>query len=161
MEEDVNNKLKIKAKADSLEGRSNAIVVSFDFGWLAKLKRGSFSWVLRKRIPTSITPEYLYFHINSPLSALTARARIFEARPITRQEALAEKSKLDLKESEILDYFDKSDSMGVYLLGDIDLFSLPISVAEIANHMVYNPPQSFFILSKDAVSILDRICKFK
>jgi predicted transcriptional regulator len=148
---------KRKAKAENESERSDSIVVSFDHVWLERLHTKSFCWVLRKRIPASCSPETMYIHVNAPVSAVAAQAHLEEVRRIPLSEAIANRAKLDLSESEIIKYFSGEESVGLYVLGDIRVLDEPISVAEIRKEMIYNPPQSFFILSNEAKRTIDHL----
>ena len=63
----------IIAKATSPETRSDAIVVSFHAGYFDDVINGVITAVIRKRIPRSASPRWLYFYFNAPRSVLAAR----------------------------------------------------------------------------------------
>ena len=152
---------RILAKAVDPESRSEAIVVSFGSEWDESLRGKRFTAVIRKRVPASTQPRWLYFHINAPKSAICARAEILSVEMIDRSEALQIKRELDLSEERILKYFEGQESMGCYRLGKIVFSDGDVTTEQISAHMVYYPPQSFFVLSKDAKEILDRLCGFQ
>jgi hypothetical protein len=151
----------VLAKAVNPAARSEAIVVSFGSEWYASLRSGRFTAVIRKRVPASTQPHWLYFHINSPKSAICARADILAVEKIDRSKALQIKRELDLSEDRILDYFGRRESMGCYRLGKISYPDREVTSGQIVEHMVYYPPQSFFVLSKHGKELLDRLCGFR
>lgn len=157
----MNSPHRILAKAVDPESRSEAIVVSFGSEWYESLRARRFTAVIRKRVPASIQPRWLYFHINSPKSAICARAEIHSVEIIDRASALQIRRELDISQEQILDYFGGQTSMGCYRLGKIFLPDREVAGEQISAHMVYHAPQSFFMLSKDAKELLDRLCGFK
>lgn len=157
----MNSAHRILAKAVAPESQSEAIVVSFGSEWYESLRGKQFTAVIRKRIPANTRPSWLYFHINSPKSAICARAEILSIEKITRSRALQIRRELDLSEEQILKYFGRHESMGCYRLGRIAYPDKDVTSTQIAEQMVYHPPQSFFVLSKEAKKILDGLCGFK
>src|SRR5262245_198416 len=100
----MNSRELIRATATDEDRRSEAIVVSFRSEWYNKLRRGTFSAIIRTCVPTRIEPRWLYFHINRPISAICGRAPIRSIRTISRELALALASELDLSASTIEEY---------------------------------------------------------
>ena len=154
----MSNATRMLAKAVSRESRSEAIVVSFGSEWYDSLRGKRFTAVIRKRVPSNFQPRFLYFHMNSPRSAICARAEILSVEVIDRARALEIRHELDLSEEQILRYFGALESMGCYRLGQIFFPDSDVTSEQIAAHMVYHPPQSFFVLSNDAKDLLDRLC---
>ena len=152
---------RILAKAVDPGSRSEAIVVSFGSEWYESLRGRRFTAVIRKRVPVSIQPRWLYIHINKPKSAICARAEIRAVEMIDRSSALKMWRELDLSEEQILNYLGGQASIGCYRLGEILYPDGDVAVEQISAHMVYYAPQSFFVLSKDAKELLDRLCEFK
>jgi hypothetical protein len=109
--------LKIAAKAADVQSRSDAIVVSFGSEWYDGLKDRKFSAVIRKRIPTSFMPRWLYFHINSPKSAICARAEILSMGEINNAQATRMTRTLDLSTDRIQAYLKSARTIGCYTLG--------------------------------------------
>lgn len=157
----MNSNRRIPAKAVDPESRSDAIVVSFGWEWYESLRAKRFTAAIRKRVPASTQPRWLYFHMNSPKSAVCARAEILSIEMIDRSGAVLIRRELDLSEERILKYFGERGSMGCYRLGKIAFPEREVTSDQIAAHMVYHPPQSFFVLSKDAKKALDRLCGFR
>jgi hypothetical protein len=152
---------RILAKAVDSESRSDAIVVSFGSEWYESLRHKRFTSVIRKRVPTSIKPRWLYFHINAPKSAVCARAEIRSIENINCARAIQIARELDLSEEEVRNYFGEQELVGCYRLGKISFSNREVTVEEIAAHLIYHPPQSFFVLSKAAKELLDEICSFR
>ncbi len=154
------NTHRMVAKAVNTEARSDAIVVSFGAEWYESLRAKRFTAVIRKRVPTSIKPRWLYFHMNSPKSAICARAEVVSVEMIDRERALQISRELNLPEEQIIKYFGSQEWMGCYRLGEIDFPERDMTHHQLAVHMVYHPPQSFFVLSKNGREVLDSLCGF-
>ena len=68
---------------------------------------------------------------------------------------------LDLSEDTIRQYYGRQESVGCYYLGEILLLAKDVKVSEFAaQRLIYYPPQSFFVLSKEGKNLLDRLCHF-
>lgn len=143
------------AKAVTKDEQSDAIVVSFNSDCDKKLLDGSFSAVIRKRIPRSVAPKWLYLHINSPVSAICGRARIKTIKDISLDEALAISNQLDLAPDVIRKYVGYAESIGCYLLSDIQTIPHKLKTEVIRDSLDYYPPQSFMVLAKHAKRIID------
>ena len=152
---------RILAKAETPENRSDAIVVSFDNIWYAPLHRHGFSAIIRKRVPTRFKPSWIYFHINAPKSAICARAPLKRIDHVDLKSVIDMKEFLGLSRDEIIKYVGPSASIGVYILERIDLAPVEVSINQLAEHLIYHPPQSFFALSTPAKTVVDRLCAFQ
>ena len=155
------NSSRIIAKALNLESKSDAIVVSFGSEWYESLRGKRFTSVIRKRVPATTKPHWLYFHINSPVSAICGRAEIISVNTIDRATSLDIRRELDLSKEQILSYFGRQETMGRYELGRVLFPEKELSTEQISAHMVYHPPQSFVALSNDAKKLLDQLCGFQ
>ncbi len=151
----------LSAKARTVAEQSDAIVVSFAAHWRKPLLQQSFNAVIRKRIPRTLLPKWLYFHINSPISAICARAQIESCQEISIEAACMVSGNLALSEDEVRAYADGSPTIGCYRLKTIARAAHPVSSSELAQRMKYYAPQSFFILSKAARSIVDELASFE
>lgn len=152
---------RIAAKAITSDPRSDAVVVSFDVSWYENLRKKAFSAVIRKRIPTSIRPNWLYFHINCPKSAICARARLESIDHLDFNSAIKIGNKLSLSREDIVAYLGSDHAVGVYWIKDIDFPRTEVSTNQLRKRMVYNPPQSFFFLSPEAKRMIDEMCGFE
>jgi hypothetical protein len=151
---------RIPAKASETGDRSDAIVVSFDAKWYEAIIARAFSLVIRKRIPTSYKPQWLYFHVNAPKSAICARARLTSVAYMPTKLVRTLASELSLHSAEIDEYCRSLEEVGVYRIVGIELASVETSVAELQRQLIYAPPQSFMFLSHRAKAIIDEACKF-
>jgi len=149
------------AKAVNPESRSDSIVVSFKSHYYKDILNKSFTAVIRKRVPTNIHPKRLYFHVNSPESAICARAKIKFTANINLEKAIKISKELNLSEETIRNYIGKHVSIGCYYLGDFDFPEKEVSIVELNANLIYFAPQSFFILSKEGKKILNRLCGFR
>ncbi|MEI6801273.1 MAG: hypothetical protein WCO04_18965 [Pseudomonadota bacterium] len=151
----------IPAKATLPEEQSDAIVVSFGPESKEHLRGKLFSVVIRKRIPTkSASYKWLYFHIKNPIGAVFARAKIRRIFTATKDEALARAKEMNMMPAEIAAYIGNDETIGCYELEAFQLASKPITKAALATRMIYHPPQSFFILSRSAKTIVDEMAGF-
>jgi len=151
----------ISAKAINVADQSNAIVVSFAAQWHTPLLQQSFNAVIRKRIPRTLQPKWLYFHINSPVGAICARAQLESCQEISIDDACEKCGDLALSEAEVRAYADGNQTIGCYLLKNIAKATHPIPSSELSESLKYYAPQSFFILSKAAKSIIDQLAAFE
>lgn len=149
----------IEARALTRSEESGAVLVSFDPIWYPLLRSG-LTAVLRKRVPTTRAPNYIYFHLNSPIGRISARAKITSIETITPGNALKLAEELMLSEKEIRAYTANLDSIGVYRISNIEMAKYEISTSELRSVMNYNPPQSFLYLSHQARSIINEACHF-
>jgi hypothetical protein len=149
----------IPAKAITDAEQSDSIVVSFGAEWHQPLLSKAFSVVIRKRIPKSSSPKWLYFHINNPVSALCGRAKIQQLSSITEEEAIVLADQIHLSPAEIKSYIGTATNIGCYKLGTFEIWE-PIPVAKLGTRLAYYPPQSFFILSKQAKQVVDHFSGF-
>ncbi len=150
-----------QAAAVNASDRSDAIIVSFDSRWYDVIVSGTLSAVIRKRVPTSATPAWLYFHLNSPKSALCARARIETIEVATRAEVHAMHDALALSQTEIDSYCAGRQEIGLYKISGIELAKPPASLASLKRELEYAPPQSFLFLSLAAKNLINKACGFR
>jgi hypothetical protein len=151
----------LPAKATAVDERSNAIVVSFEAKWHEHLLARDFSLVIRKRVPKNRTFEWLYFHINSPVSSICGRAPIENVNYITMEEAITRAKELNLSPVEINSYIAEGMEIGCYQLGAFEFGERLVSSTELSTRMIYHPPQSFFVLSRKAKETIDRMAGFR
>lgn len=154
------SKVAVTAKAVTPDEQSDSIVVSFGARWYQHLMARDFSAVIRKRIPKSKIYKWLYFHINSPISAICGRAKIETIFDATSKEAVSLAKQIYLSNDDILSYIGDCGSIGCYKLGTIQLCVQPIPIAKLMTRLIYHPPQSFFILSVQAKAIVDEFASF-
>lgn len=148
------------AKARNPKDESEAIVVSFDARWLEAIRSKRFSRVLRKRVPQSFCPQWMYIYVYSPTSLIVARASIANISSVSLVEALAHKQELCLSETEIERYFAGAKAVGLYKLGLVELARTHLTLTWLRQHMIFHPPQSFFTLKDEAKTIIDRSAGF-
>lgn len=149
------------AKAAGPENQSNAIVVSFAAAWYEAIRDLSFSAVIRKRVPKTVNPDWLYFHVNAPVGAICARAPIKKVSEVSLAAAKRLSKVLNLSPNAIDDYVGDSESIGCYDIGPIVLAMTPVKIETLRKHLTYYPPQSFFILSLEGKQIVDELAGFR
>lgn len=154
------NQDRIPAKATTPSEQSDAIVVSFGPEWHDHLLAKRFSVVIRKRVPKATSYKWLYFHANSPVGAICARAPISKIFTASPREAVALAKKIHLTPAEIRSYVGADKTIGCYELGSFQFVAKPLTASDLAAHIVYHPPQSFFIISSKAKVIIDKMAGF-
>jgi hypothetical protein len=102
----------------------------------------------------------MYIYVNSPISAIVARARLESITTATRGELMGLLTDLCLQQSDVIDYLGRAAKVGLYRIGNIELANANLSVAELQNQMVFHPPQSFLFLSRDARELIDALGRF-
>lgn len=151
----------IAAKATTPEEQSDSIVVSFASDWHQPLLNKSFSAVIRKRVPKTVKSHWLYFHINAPVCAICARSEILRIDEIDLKTALSLSDSLALSPNDITLYFGAEKFIGCYKLGRIFFTKHALTKEAICKRLTYHPPQSFFILSRAAKSVIDSLAGFE
>ena len=150
----------LPAKATTSDDQSDGIVVSFSSEWHQRLLDGKVRAVIRKRIPKTIEAKWLYFHVNSPVSAICGRARIQSVFEVSQSQACAISGDLMLTATDIANYFGTDKKVGCYKLMHTALAKQSLSTDAISKHLVYYPPQSFLILSRSGKAVLDKMAGF-
>ena len=149
----------VTAKATAPNEYSGAIVVSFDARWLDPITRCRLKAVLRKRVPRTLVPKWIYFYVNSPVNQIVGRARIKTVESIGLSAALLRSRDLCIGQDEIRAYLVESKSAGLYIIGRIELAKPAISLADLRKELMFYPPQSFLFLSPPAKNIIDRLAQ--
>ena len=150
----------ITAKANELSEMSDAIVVSFSSFWKTQIENNQFSAIIRKRVPLKIQPKWIYFHVNAPVGEICGRAFVNSLSNLSKNLAVQSSKKLCLSEKEILKYIGDMDSIGFYDISNIELVKNVCTASTIKEKMIYNPPQSFFYISKIGLNIINDACGF-
>lgn len=150
----------LSAKATNTTDRSDALVVSFGAAWQKHVIGRDFSLVIRKRVPRVDTFHWLYLYLNSPLGSICARTEISSISHIPAQEAIDRAHEINLSAAEIASYIGTDELIGCYKIGALEIAPSPASAAAIRARMVFYPPQSFFILSKQGKSVLDELAGY-
>lgn len=156
----MNEPCKPLAKATRDSEASDAVVVSFDHEWYQPLRSKAFRAVIRKRVPKTFSPRWLYFHVNSPVSAICARGKLESVGVVPLKEALGLQQELKLSDKAILAYVGRKTDIGLYRLESISLAAREATIGSLSAEMAYFPPQSFFRFSEKGKAIADRICGF-
>lgn len=151
---------RIVAKATTRDDQSDAIVVSFAADWYEPLKHRKFSAVIRKRVPKSLSPRWMFLHINAPVSAICACAEIIKIESISLDQAIVTSDELHMPADKIKQYVGAERAIDCYKLGQIYFPGHNLSINEISVHMIYHPPQSFFVLSERAKNLLQELAGF-
>ena len=150
----------VVARAQTHQDRSDAIIVSFNSNCYQSLHEKSFSLIIRKRIPISMKPRWLYFHLNSPISSICARAKIIRIEQQSLMHVLKRIAKIGLPKDEIKSYVGNAESVGIYVISDIEITPVEVTIAQLKRKLNYSPPQSFLVLSVEGKKIVDHMCGY-
>lgn len=150
----------IPVRPTDADDRSSAIILSFGAKWAAPIKTGSLKWVIRKRVPLAIKPEFVYFHVNAPVSVIIAKARVGTIEQVSSAFAVEYSQDLQMAKSDIRSYVGDASTIGLFRFDQINLASKAATLAELREVLEYFPPQSFSFVSKMAQPIIDRVCGF-
>jgi hypothetical protein len=144
----------------SKEQTAEAVVVSFHSSWQEKIRKSAFNTILRKRIPILAHPQRMYFHVNSPIGAICARAEIREIKNISKNEALELEHSINLSTEKIQKYIGSANQIGAYFISHIDYAPHEARSRDINCEFRYYPPQSFVSLSKEHEEKIVKICRY-
>lgn len=147
------------ARATSPTENSDSILVSFDSRWTDLLKsKTNFSFI-RKRLPVSIVPRYVYIYCKSPISSIIGKAEVSQIGFVPVSEAVREGNRLSMTHDEITKYCSGQETIGLCRLENLVRFSHPLNLASICQKLDFTPPQSFVILSKHAVISIEELAR--
>ncbi len=149
------------AKALKPEEHTGAVVVSFDARWIDLIRKRKIKGILRKRIPTTLGAQWLYAYVNSPVSAIVARAVIENTTSVSMPLAIRMSNDLGLSPNEIKNYFSRAQCVGMYEIKAFELAVTPLTLERIRRDLVFYPPQSFFFMSKLGKEFIDEEAHFK
>jgi predicted transcriptional regulator len=142
------------------DDRSNAIILSFGANWAAPIRTGSLTWVIRKRVPLAVKPEFVYFHVNAPVSVIIARGRVRAIEQVSSAFAVEHSQDLQMAESDVRSYVGDTSTIGLFRFDQIELASKAATLAHLREELEYFPPQSFSFVSRQALPIIDKVCGF-
>jgi predicted transcriptional regulator len=148
----------LRAKAMNKTEECDAVVVSFGAGSYQPLLERRFKAVIRKRVPRTLNPRWIYIHVNAPISAICARAEVLRIEHLRLEQVIELARDLDMSVADIKAYVDSA--IGCYFLGQIEFPRTRLTVKELTERMVYHPPQSFFVLSGEAKKVIDEMANF-
>lgn len=150
------NQLKMTSPDDA----TKSIVVSFAAKWQEPLTHNDVTVVFRKRGPANFTPDFLYFYVGAPVSAVIGRAKITEFERLATDEAVRLADEGHINEKELRAYATGYDALVVFHLGRLQLAKTELSYSTLASSFGFSPPQSFFVLSKEGKSQLNKLAGF-
>lgn len=134
---------------------AGGVAVAFNSEELPRIERALFTAVIRRQIP-AIAPSHLYFHVNRPISAIVARARVWSVRKVAPGEALSMSGQLNMTRAQIAAYIGERSSVGIYEITDIEPFAKRLHMEELRRAFIYHPPQNFLRLSEEAIAFILR-----
>jgi len=150
----------VAVRPGSLDDRSEAIILSIDSKWSVPLLSGSLQCVIRKRLPISSYPRFVYFHAKSPLSAIIGRAEIVEIRRAPLAFLLHSQVALQIDAERIESYVGNSTEAGWLKFRAMEATKRTVGLARLRSELEYFPPQSFAFVSRKSLPIIDEMCGF-
>jgi len=148
----------LSAKADTETNRSDAVLVSFDSRWEHSIKNGDLKAFIRKRLPKTLTPKWIYAYCGSPVAAILARFRVNRVTEVSSSDAVKSASRLGMKAVDVSSYCKGRSTIGYCEVMEMQKADKPMTLVKIRSLMSFHPPQSFIILSKDACMMIDAEC---
>jgi predicted transcriptional regulator len=143
------------------DDRSNAIILSLGAKWAEPIRTCSLKWIIRKRVPLAISkPEFVYFHVNYPVSEIIGRGRVGSIEHVSLAFAEEHSEDLQMDRKQIRSYVGEAGSIGLFRLKQIQLARKSATLSGMREMLEYYPPQSFSFVSKKALPIIDRMCGF-
>lgn len=140
--------------------RSNAVILSFGAKWADPIKSCATTWVIRKRVPLVTKPEFVYFHVNAPVSAIIARGRVGTIERVSATFAAEHHQYLGMTKSDILSYVGNAPTIGLFKFESIEIAPKAATISELTEMLEYFAPQSFSFVSREALPIIDKACGF-
>ncbi|MET1755524.1 hypothetical protein ABVV53_08635 [Novosphingobium sp. RD2P27] len=150
----------IPVRPANADDRSNAVILSFGAKWADPIKRGATTWVIRKRVPLVTKPEFVYFHVNAPVSAIIARGRVGTIERVSANFAAEHHQYLEMTKSDILSYVGDSPTIGLLKFESVEIAPKVATMSELIKMLEYFAPQSFSFVSRKALPIIDKACGF-
>lgn len=150
------NQLKMTNATDA----SESIVVSFEAKWDQPLRKNEVSVVFRKRGPRNFTPKYIYVYVGSPVCALTGRFAVEKCERLSTKDAVALADAGAIAADELERYARDYDHLYVFTVGDFESSKKELAYSDLSEKFGFSPPQSFFVLSKDGKSTVDKKAGF-
>lgn len=148
----------LSAKASSDGNRSDSVLVSFDSRWEHAINNGDLKAFIRKRLPKTITPKWIYGYCGSPVAAILARFRVIRVTEVSSLEAVKLASRLGMSAGDVESYCKGRPIIGYCEVAEMQKALRPMTLQDIRSVMSFHPPQSFIILSKTACEIIDSTC---
>jgi predicted transcriptional regulator len=150
----------IPVRPASPDDRSDAIILSFGAKWADQIKRGAISWVIRKRVPLVTKPDFVYFHVNSPVSAILARGSVASIESVSAAFAAENHQHIEMTKSDILSYVGNSPTIGLFKFDRIEIAPKAATITDLTEVLEYFAPQSFSFVSREALPIINKACGF-
>lgn len=148
----------LSAKANTEANRSDSVLVSFDSRWEHSIKSGDLKAFIRKRLPKTVAPKWIYGYCGSPVAAILARFRVIRVTEVSSSDAVKLASRLGMSAVDVASYCKGRSTIGYCEVTGMQKAERPMTLVKIRSLMSFHPPQSFIILSKDACEIIDSEC---
>jgi len=149
------------AKANSPAEASDSILVSFEARWEELFISGQVSGFIRKRLPRTTSPKWIYAYFGTPLARISVKAQIKSISEVPIGQVIASASDLCISKEEIREYCAGLSSIGLCLIATPFVSNHKLGLERMRSTLSFFPPQSFLILSKDAKRIIESIGQFR
>ena len=140
---------------------SDSIVVSFEARWDGIFLKGGVLGFIRKRLPRTTQPKWVYAYFGTPLSRISFKAEIKSISEVPVSVALARARDLSISREEINEYCTGLSKIGLCLTGTPIFARHKVEMKDLRSAMSFFPPQSFLTLSKDAKKAIEAFGRFR
>lgn len=138
--------------------QKNSVIYSFKGKWLDPIVNGKVKVFFRKTVPRE-KPGRVYFYIGVPTSAIIGWAEVSGVERVGTKAALRMAKEGAIDRNELAEYLEGRETVGVFKLGQPNLFPSPISVSDAQRIFNFHPPQNFIRISEENASQLDGFAK--
>jgi predicted transcriptional regulator len=149
-----------QTKATCPKDTSDSIIVSFESRWESIFYEKRLKGFIRKRLPKSLPPKFVYAYFGSPTCRIALRAKVLKIEEVPVNYVQSNAASLCISKDEIVDYCGTNPRIGLCTIGKIELARHPISLAKLKTRLAFFPPQSFLILSHHAKAEIDKLAAF-
>lgn len=149
------------AKALDASDMSDSILVSFKGHWEEVLLCESITGFIRKRLPRTVKPKWVYAYFGSPFSRVSIKVEVKSIEDVPVKTALGHAAGLHLSPDEIRHYCFGRAEIGLCLTGRLRPAKSKVTLQKLRSVLDFFPPQSFLILSKEAKATLDSLGRFQ
>lgn len=129
------------------------VIYSFKGKWLEPILNGDVRVFFRKRFPKE-KPDRVYLYVGSPTSAIIGWAEVHSLSRVEAGVAINMSKYGAIDRSELSKYLDGSEFVGVFEIGEINIFRKKLSVSDVRHVFNFHPPQNFVQIDEcDAVKL--------
>ncbi|WP_199258251.1 hypothetical protein [Paracoccus binzhouensis] len=142
----------------STTNQNHSVIYSFKGKWLEPIVEGRVKAFFRKRFPRE-KPSRVYFYVGAPTSSIIGWAEVSSLERVETNTALGMTKEGAIDRRDLAEYLAGAESVGVFKLGQPNLFALPLTVSDVRRIFNFHPPQNFVQIDEDDASKLDELGK--